>query len=588
MKGRAIKTKKLPFPSEQEKGMALVMALLMGVVLLAGATGLMIRQMMARKLGAAESYNQLAESAALNGLNRIISDLNKDDRDNYTGFLLTLRNDPEQWGWSQPNMPGSEGAAGTQLVELCTPVERFIGAYPEGTKEEADIVPINTSNIRADGISEEIQVGYRLRSYNTLATGGNGEGSFYVEGIVKRGDTLLARALLKRALFISSRVAGAGDWAVMSGYNLRLNDTTINGPGNIFYLTNSPDNYSADLHASSCFTKLLDDVSTTNIKLANPDNKNRIWPINVNTEKRGIGGLPPANLFEIDQAKDTTSNSDGNTIRIWSFDDGDPQPSDRDGDGENDIDENGIEILYSPLPCGEAICVRDADETGADDFRTLDEEGINLGDTPSSITLSQDILCSNSDEFDCHVYLDHVNLSKTELHFETSGTRAIVLHLDQPASYPTDLNLSRAISLSGSAELCGVNNGSSRCNGKPEQLIITSSTGSAPSMNACGQEEQSVVFSGKTLPDALLYLPTGIARPRNAEMTGLVWASSICVLDSNDAASSFALTTEQNGISVVQNANDLWRWSERFNYPGYGRMVTRAIRGTSLDIFERW
>ena len=49
---------------ESEQGMAMVMALLMGVVLLAGATGLMIRQMMARKLGAAESYSQLAESAA--------------------------------------------------------------------------------------------------------------------------------------------------------------------------------------------------------------------------------------------------------------------------------------------------------------------------------------------------------------------------------------------------------------------------------------------------------------------------------------------------------------------------------------------
>ena len=62
----------------------------------------------------------------------------------------------------------------TQLVELCTPVERFIGAYPQGTESEADIVPINTENIRADGITEPIQVGYRLRSYNT-ATGGNGE-----------------------------------------------------------------------------------------------------------------------------------------------------------------------------------------------------------------------------------------------------------------------------------------------------------------------------------------------------------------------------------------------------------------------------
>ena len=130
-KGMASKTSKYS-PEfrvpQQEEGMAMVMALLMGVVLLAGATGLMIRQMMARKLGAAESYSQLAESAALNGLNRIISDLNKDDRDNYTGFLLTLRNDPEQWGWSLPNMPASADSSGTQLVELCTPVDRFINA----------------------------------------------------------------------------------------------------------------------------------------------------------------------------------------------------------------------------------------------------------------------------------------------------------------------------------------------------------------------------------------------------------------------------------------------------------------------------
>ena len=151
---KASQTLRIP---QNEQGMAMVVALLMGVVLLAGTTGLMIRQMMARKLGAAESYSQLAESAALNGLNRIISDLNKDDRDNYTGFLLTLRNDPEQWGWSSPNMPTSEGSSGTQLVELCTPVDRFISAYPQGTEGDAAIIPINTTNIRADGIQEEIQ-----------------------------------------------------------------------------------------------------------------------------------------------------------------------------------------------------------------------------------------------------------------------------------------------------------------------------------------------------------------------------------------------------------------------------------------------
>ena len=39
-----------PSLQQQEQGMAMVMALLMGAVLLAGTTGLMIRQMMARKL----------------------------------------------------------------------------------------------------------------------------------------------------------------------------------------------------------------------------------------------------------------------------------------------------------------------------------------------------------------------------------------------------------------------------------------------------------------------------------------------------------------------------------------------------------
>ena len=64
-----------PSNLKTEEGMALLVAMLMGTVLLAGSSGLMIRQIMARKLGSAESYQQMAESAALSGLNRIISDL---------------------------------------------------------------------------------------------------------------------------------------------------------------------------------------------------------------------------------------------------------------------------------------------------------------------------------------------------------------------------------------------------------------------------------------------------------------------------------------------------------------------------------
>ena len=119
--------------------------------------------------------------------------------------------------------------------------------------------------MRNDGGSNDIQVAYRLRSYNTTATAGNGEGTFYIEGIVSRGETVMARALLRRSLYVSSKVAGAGDWSVMSGHNLRLNDTEINGPGNIFYLTNTPSNYLATQYASGCSdSALLADVSSSN------------------------------------------------------------------------------------------------------------------------------------------------------------------------------------------------------------------------------------------------------------------------------------------------------------------------------------
>ena len=366
--------KNLTFPSrykksnqlttaKSEEGMTMVIALLMGTVLLAGTTGLMVRQIMARKLGASESYQQMAESAALNGLNRIISDINRDDRNNYTGFLLSLNNSEGQWGWAKPNTDDYE------LVELCTPVAKYTKAYPAQTESEAPSVLISNGSMRNDGGNKNIQVAYRLRSYNTTATAGNGEGTFYIEGIVSRGETVMARALLRRSLYVSSKVAGAGDWSVISGHNLRLNNTEINGPGNIFYLTNTPNNYLASQYASGCSdSALLADVSSTNTALAGKSLNNQVWPININVSKRGVSGMPPANLFEKDRVNDTTRGSDGNTIRMWSFDDSAPAPDDRDGDGLNDVAEDGItEILYPALPCGEAICVRDADVTDTGD-----------------------------------------------------------------------------------------------------------------------------------------------------------------------------------------------------------------------------
>ena len=69
----------------EEQGMSMVIALMMGMVLTVGVSGLMMRQLMTRKLGAAESYQQMAETAALNGFNRILGELNDNNNESYKG-----------------------------------------------------------------------------------------------------------------------------------------------------------------------------------------------------------------------------------------------------------------------------------------------------------------------------------------------------------------------------------------------------------------------------------------------------------------------------------------------------------------------
>ena len=54
----------------QEQGMALPVALIIGALLLVASAGLLVKLMMLRSAGSAESYKQLAELASGNGLQR--------------------------------------------------------------------------------------------------------------------------------------------------------------------------------------------------------------------------------------------------------------------------------------------------------------------------------------------------------------------------------------------------------------------------------------------------------------------------------------------------------------------------------------
>jgi hypothetical protein len=157
----------------------------------------------------------------------------------------------------------------------------------------------------------------------------------------------------------------------------------------------------------------------------------------------------------------------------------------------------------------------------------------------------------------------------------------VVLHLERPQGDSVDSNLSGRIQLSDTSELCGVNSGSSSCNGQPERLVITANAGQTGM--ACNADTHVVSFEGDSLPHAFIHLPKGTVRPSgDAKLHGVIWAHSICAKDGN-----IQLVTEDASGTVVRAADSLWGWSDQ-GFPGYGRMVTRGIRGTGLDTFRRW
>ena len=203
----------------------------------------------------------MAETAALNGFNRILSELNADEDSAYKGYLFTLNHHggnidnsgSSKWQWNASNQDN------VPLGDLCTNRRQLPEAVPlSSSTGEPPYVKLTeeTSSQRNDG-KGNIQLQYRLRGYTTTATAENnglGEGRFQIEGIVVRdGDDpaqgYLARTLLLRSLYVNSKVAGKGDWAVLAGQNLILGDAEIinksggYGPGKILLIVNSIDQF---------------------------------------------------------------------------------------------------------------------------------------------------------------------------------------------------------------------------------------------------------------------------------------------------------------------------------------------------------
>lgn len=559
----------------------MLIALMMGMVLMAGVTGLLLRQLMGRKLGAAESYQQMAETAALNGFNRILSELNNDDNLAYKGYLFTLDQNAgdissdgsEKWGWnaSYPNH--------FPLRELCTNRSQLPEAVPAHTRNgEPPHVALteSESSQREDG-KANIQLQYRLRGYTSTATASNngtGEGRFHIEGLVVRdGDDpskgYLARTLLLRSLYVNSIVAGEGDWAVLAGQTLSLGDTEIldedgqEGDGKVLFIVNDDDDYfkfdpdptrpgEADEIIRGCSpSELLEDVKASN---TNDNLENRIVPI-LET------GLPKSTLWDLGLTQDKASNSEKG--RIWSFDD-----------------------TGSLNDCNAIACSRDSDSEDAEERDDLEESG------GSVIRLSTSELCQGTGD-DCHIFVEHINLTSTRLLIETSAKRPVVLHLEYPGTStvsPSEPGITGSINLGSGAQLCGVSAGENNCNGKPEQLIILSAAPKPDGVRSCLASPQTdkyvLAFDGNSLPAASVHLIPGIVKTGTGttSLNGLIWADGICT----DAGPFDLITGTSGGDStVVRDLDEQWDWANQ-NFPGFGQMVSRGIRGTGLDTFRRW
>ena len=239
------KIKNLRSSAHDEQGIALVMTLMMGVILVTGATGLLIRQLSAKKLASSESYQQMAEAAASNGFNRILAVLNNASTTEYLGYLFTEPNNPNNnWNWQNPYNKGEYCSGLTELPEY-QDAEGIVDNLPWPASTAGYL--LNETTMRGDNKGNVLTT-YRLRSYDSTFSNGQGTGTFEVEGFVRRYSNenetpILARARLTRSLQLESTIARPDDWGIIAVQFSNILEGTgtstlnINGPGKFIWYT---------------------------------------------------------------------------------------------------------------------------------------------------------------------------------------------------------------------------------------------------------------------------------------------------------------------------------------------------------------
>ncbi|MDA7677057.1 hypothetical protein N8563_00905 [bacterium] len=563
-----------------EQGIALVMTMLMGATLLAGVSALMVRQLTARKLVASESYRQMAETAANNGLNQILSKLNNDNPDQYRGYLLGLSN-IEDTGNSQNNYLWKKINTEQSPVfhEICTDTSKGLPDHPGGKNKAwpTDALEEETiqgsRSIRDDG-KEELHTYYRLRSYKNPPKSDqfdNGEAKFIIEGMVKRKgmaeSQYLARARLERSLKVEAAVLKkrAEDWAVLFAHHYKLGKTTLKGNGLITWAVPEGD---AAMVSKDCETSnLLARISNK----PNSQLQKKVWPVT----NQNLQANSTKTLFELQGNVDRRSTN--SQKRIWRIDDENSWPGGKDYRQSVCYDARGV--IWSGKYF--KICERLDDGLSPIVNNKTINSSYNYPYIESDIVLTQDEFCPNRIG-DCHIYIEHLNLTRTNLYVE-NDKRPVILHLVTPKEGQANQRGSNGLfNLSSNALLCGVNQGQKECNQKPERLIIVSDHDikSPNKKTSCSSTSYPLKIAGSSLPHAFLMLRKGsVELTSNTSLNGAIWAYNICA---NNNKLGITIPTQ-----FMRKMYDLWNWENK-NFAGLGKSVSRAIRGSGYDTFQRF
>ena len=607
------KVQSLANNQKSEQGISLVLSLLMGMIIIAAASGLLMRQLSERSRGAGESYQQMAENSAANGFNRILSALNNSSPGEYLGYLfLNDHNGTSNSKWLKD----------ISLEQPCSKNIKNNGQAPNWMTER------NTTeeSLRADTMGAP-ESHFKLRAYYGPQEGQSA--TFEVEGLVTKENSknsYEARSLLRRSLYINSKVATADDWAALAAKNLKLGNMKIDGNGHILWLMSNIGNFN---DSDSCNApNLLGAVGANNVREAKLGE--RIWPVINLTGNQW--DLPTPERFN----KDGTIDQSEGSPRIWSFDDnvvGNPINEDygleceegysvvcsrplsnnpQSSQYSKSINNNQISLTPKTLKAYNKCMITNTfdhnkhgriyagnvypnaniskENCKKRSYREWKEEVSYEVPESREIQIKSSDLCRDTANEDvCHIFVEHIDLSHTKVLIQTDD-RPVVMHLELPpgsGSRRPDLSNFR-YSLQGNSKFCGADGNSlSRCNNIPESFIIVSMAGDVGTTCDNNNEQSTLSFGDNNLPAAWINLPKGkVELSSDTNLNGVIWANSICAGAESGPLYQLSMNTDgQSNKSIFENAEDYWDWDERKRY---GRKVIRGVRGTGFDTFTRF